>query len=582
MIRPRAKSKQPSSRRGAIVVLAAILLVVLLGLIAFGVDVGYLTLVRTQLQTAADSSVLAAAASTNLPRDEMEAVARQFAAQNSAAGRPVQLSSSDIEYGNWDTASRTFTPSVSVGNAVRVTTRTSAGTGGETPLFFARLFNMTSVGQSASAVATSNPRDIAFVIDLSGSMNYDTDPDYTDSINSTFAPLGYPTIGTELMQQVYDDFGYGTFPGTEQVIGQPIGVSPSSWNPLNDLMSTSGPLSKGTIPTAYRIKSYDSTTVRKQKAYSWAMDVQIPSLMPAAKPKAVSPALNSATYYNYWAKYFDSNSKELGYRSYMHFMMYYGRAMKPDGANYTPLSQFSANCPWHSESTAGGTFSFPPREQPTHAARRALIAAIQVIKERNQGISNANQRDWVSIISFDDLSDGGPILHVPLTGDYDAAMLGCTRLQAWDHAGACTATETGLITARNHIKPSSEGGSGRLATNKIVVLLTDGKPNLYSSSSTTIKNYIKGNPSSDFYGNQYPQDAALMQTSIMQGSRWYLYPVGIGLQCDYDFMDRLARMGDTDKDGEGPRGSGNPADYEARLTEIFRNIITNPKLRLVQ
>jgi hypothetical protein len=59
--------------------------------------------------------------------------------------------------------------------------------------------------------------------------------------------------------------------------------------------------------------------------------------------------------------------------------------------------------------------------------------------------------------------------------------------------------------------------------------------------------------------------------------------VGIGLECDYGFMDRLARMGSTaDQDGESPRGSGNPADYEQRLTEIFQHIITNPKLRLVK
>ena len=74
-----------------------------------------------------------------------------------------------------------------------------------------------------------------------------------------------------------------------------------------------------------------------------------------------------------------------------------------------------------------------------------------------------------------------------------------------------------------------------------------------------------------------------MQTSMMQGNNWYLYPVGIGLGCDYDFMDRMARMGATaNSSGQSPRGSGNPADYEAVLTEIFQNIITNPKLRLVQ
>ena len=32
-----------------------------------------------------------------------------------------------------------------------------------------------------------NPRDIAFVIDLSGSMNDDTEPDNTAGINSNFA-----------------------------------------------------------------------------------------------------------------------------------------------------------------------------------------------------------------------------------------------------------------------------------------------------------------------------------------------------------------------------------------------------------
>jgi hypothetical protein len=161
-------------------------------------------------------------------------------------------------------------------------------------------------------------------------------------------------------------------------------------------------------------------------------------------------------------------------------------------------------------------------------------------------------------------------------------MQGCTRLQAVGHSGASTATEVGLIAARNHIKPQREGGAGRLGTNKVVVLLTDGMPNLYTTSSSQISSYIANNPSSNFYGSAYAKNAPLMQASMMQGNHWYLYPVGIGLGCDYDFMDRMARMGETDKDGQGPRGSGNPADYEARLSEIFRSIITNPKLRIVQ
>jgi hypothetical protein len=70
---------------------------------------------------------------------------------------------------------------------------------------------------------------------------------------------------------------------------------------------------------------------------------------------------------------------------------------------------------------------------------------------------------------------------------------------------------------------------------------------------------------------------------MMQGNHWQLFPVGIGLGCDYTFMDKMARMGQTaDPNGQGSRSSGNPADYEARLIQIFQKIITNPRLRLVQ
>jgi hypothetical protein len=48
-------------------------------------------------------------------------------------------------------------------------------------------------------------------------------------------------------------------------------------------------------------------------------------------------------------------------------------------------------------------------------------------------------------------------------------------------------------------------------------------------------------------------------------------------------MDRMARLGNTaNSQGESARGSGNPAEYEQRLTDIFKKIITSPKLRLVQ
>jgi Flp pilus assembly protein TadG len=169
-------------RRGVILVLTAVLLVLLLGLIALAVDIGYIFVARAQLQVAADSAVLAAAATMGNTQDTATQAAIQFGGLNKVGNQYVQIKTSDVTYGNWDTAARTFTPSASgMANAVKVTARADGTTSGSLPLFFGSVFGQSSTSCQASAVATTNPRDICFVVDLSGSMNDDTDPNKTEA-----------------------------------------------------------------------------------------------------------------------------------------------------------------------------------------------------------------------------------------------------------------------------------------------------------------------------------------------------------------------------------------------------------------
>jgi hypothetical protein len=224
---------------------------------------------------------------------------------------------------------------------------------------------------------------------------------------------------------------------------------------------------------------------------------------------------------------------------------------------------------------------------------------LQVVKDRNQTISDVNQRDWASIITFDKINANSPTVARTLTDNYDSVMMACTQLQACGHNGYSTGTEAGMNLAYDHIKPQSQGGVGRERTNKIVVLLTDGQPNLKRSSMTTslINSYISNNPSTwtDPNTNQEvnnwittgslvaEKNASLMHASSMQAGNGFVYAAGVGLGCDYDFMDRMARMGGTANNlGQSPRGSGDPAVYEQRMRQIFEDILTNPKLRLVQ
>jgi Flp pilus assembly protein TadG len=577
------------SRRGSILVLSAFLMVIMLGMIAFAVDLGAMMLTRTQLQVAADSAAMASGAVLGVPGQDAVATAKQFAAYHRAGGAAVSLASSDIQNGTWDSTARTFTPTGSVSNAVKITVRANSTSGGN-KLFFGRIFGRNTLDLSASAIAMGNPRDICFVVDLSGSMNDDTSTGYGSS--ASYNSSGYTSTYSSMMQNVYTDFGFGTYPGTSQAIGLQLG-SPS-WSTLT---GTSSPLRNSsftyggqsyTIASTYRILSGDSSTTRQTKAYKWIIDKQLVgtfACMSAAKPTPLSS--NSASY-NYWKSYIDdirSNNGVLGYRSYVTWLMEDGGRDQTVDSNgsYGQLSILSPNCPYHTESVGGTTFSFPPREQPTHAERRSVISGLQLINSKNSTISDTNQRDWVSIVTFDKVAS--TTVRLGLTSNYTTAMTSATTMQAVGNNGSSTATETGLMAGYNLIKPASQGGTGRENTSKIVILLTDGAANLKSSSDSTISTYRTNNPSTNFYGGStdYPSDAALMQTSVMQAAHWHVYALALGLGADYDFMDRMARMGNTSDDsGQAPRTSGDPSAYETELTEILTNVISTPQVRLVQ
>lgn len=150
----RNSKTKPRSRQGLTIVLAALLIVLMLSMVAFAVDLGYIMLVRTQLQVAADSAAMSAA-SVNMDRSFQNTVAaaKQYADRHRAGGKYVELDTADVELGAWDFRGRIFTPSRRTGNAVRVTARRDSTTGGEAGLFFAKLLGSNSCALKAEATA---------------------------------------------------------------------------------------------------------------------------------------------------------------------------------------------------------------------------------------------------------------------------------------------------------------------------------------------------------------------------------------------------------------------------------------------
>lgn len=199
--------KRKPSRRGIVLMLTAVLLVVLVGMVGFAVDIGYGVLSRTQLQVAADAGALAGAGAslngTAAVREAQSLACRQF-----AAGDRVHLSQVEVQLGNWDDGTRTFEPSQSQYSAVKVIVR------GKSSLFFGRVFGKDSLDSKAEAVATFAPRDILLVLDYSASMSYDSQLYSIDA-------LGRATVEANL-RNVYNDLGAPQF-GSMQ--WQPVAVS---------------------------------------------------------------------------------------------------------------------------------------------------------------------------------------------------------------------------------------------------------------------------------------------------------------------------------------------------------------------
>jgi Flp pilus assembly protein TadG len=169
-----ADSWKSVGRKGVITPVVVILVIVLLGFLAFSFDLGRVALVRAQLQNAADASALAGASAlatdnlilsnSNQTRDFAigSTRAQTFAQANKYdlnACRAVVLdTTNDVIYGtlsnpgNLSQALDTTGPSPR--NSVQITTYVNSTHGGNLGFYFAPILNQSTTSVSATATAT--------------------------------------------------------------------------------------------------------------------------------------------------------------------------------------------------------------------------------------------------------------------------------------------------------------------------------------------------------------------------------------------------------------------------------------------
>lgn len=156
-------SRRSHRESGNVTILLALALLALFAMLALATDPGRVWVERGQVQAATDSAALAGAGEilkqngTLVDEAGARAAARTYGGQHNATDVRLQFADADIEIGNFDVATDTFTPHPGSTDptqvrAVRVVGRRDATLNGAVPTTFGRVLGVASVPVSTEAV----------------------------------------------------------------------------------------------------------------------------------------------------------------------------------------------------------------------------------------------------------------------------------------------------------------------------------------------------------------------------------------------------------------------------------------------
>jgi Flp pilus assembly protein TadG len=194
-------------RRGTVVALLAMTIVLLVAFLALSIDLGMLAVAKTQAQNAADLAALTAARTLNGdPSSTYNNAAATTNAQNILTynvilGQSIQSSQLALSYGSYDynQSTQTFGANFPATTGVPYTAVSATVTANNMNAAFSKVFGAQFLPTvTATATAVHRPRDIALVMDLSGSMRFGTCLGYdffTNSRTSNNPDTLYPTFG---------------------------------------------------------------------------------------------------------------------------------------------------------------------------------------------------------------------------------------------------------------------------------------------------------------------------------------------------------------------------------------------------
>jgi len=562
-------------RHAVVVIYVTISLTIIFGMAALAIDIGALYQAQAELQRAADAAALAAASQLVAEDvDDPNAAARLAAAEvvgrNDVLRQTLGLDvESDIELGRaiYDpsTGRYEFSPGGDVYDAVRVTVRrTEESEGGPIELIFARFLGHDTRGLSARAAAVLVPRDIAVVIDVSNSMNWDSQLRFWDRTDGGYANTrdiwcaldgpepSRPYIpASELESEYADDTGPAI--GAMDTWGDPLlpdsydaASDPGLWyirryQTTNDANLLADLAARGYTDeeiSALRRSDYDSSSTLWRNRAAAMLGL---ALWHSGKPGACYPGGGDG-----------DDRVEDGELDWI---------PKPDfrvdwsWTQYINWVQRSSRLPEFRYRYGLKTFiDFLLESEPCHHETDNLWATpqqpLRAVKDAVQTmcdvVTSLESLDHLSLEVF--ATDARH--EVDLTADIQSIADTLYERQS-GHYNRCTCHGCGLAQAIAELQSER----ARANAHKVIILMSDGKANVDEDG-----NYDEGSPAA--------RDYAIREAERAADLGYRIYTVSVGYEVDRDLMQQLAEIGH----GQEFYAAGNPEEYTEQLEEIFRTL----------
>lgn len=528
-------------RRGVSLVATLVTMPLMLGFVGLAVDVGMSRSLQADLRRTADAAALAAVQDLSgidpaASMSSAQATVLAYLQKNPVYdGTPVHLDPLvDIVFGQGNmspngTGKVDFQPNAQRPDVIKVTVHATLD------YTFAKVLGLGSRDLSASATAVLLPRDISVVIDLSGSMRFDSMMYFRDSrsVNTRdiWAALDGPAPsrpyipGPEAATEYANDSG----PALGIMTEWGDHLDSGSYNPASDPglwyfpmgQSTSNPAVLASLQSrGYSPAQIATITSSTGNSSEWrGRTAVMVGLAEWNSNGGSDSSVNELTWAPYpssrvawtWSQYLDwirdsglpsaysAFRYRLGPKTYTEFLLYANKYPSRNDFSQTP-------------------------QQPLRAVKDAVQTLVDTV----------GQLDHVSLETFNQLG----YHEVDLSADRQAVADRLYELQSNHNERSTTNIGDGLQKAVDELSSARNRSTAR----KVIVLMSDGA------------------------SNTGPNAADIAQIAADQNMR--IYTVSVGFGADRNMMQQIATIGD----GQEFYAAGAPNTYTAQLQQIFRTI----------